>query len=40
MDNKTIKELIQNYASVELQELTLAIVSKNSSAQQVLPDYC
>lgn len=40
MDNKTIKKLIQNYDTTELQELILAIVSKNPSAQQALLDYC
>lgn len=40
MDNKTVKKLIQNYAPAELQELILAIVSKNPAAQQALLDYC
>lgn len=40
MDNKTIKKLIQNYDAAELQELILAIVSKNPSAQQSLLGYC
>lgn len=40
MDNKTIKKLIQNYETAELQELILAIVSKNPSAQQALLKYC
>ena len=40
MDNKTIKKLIQNYETAELQEMILAIVSKNPSAQQALLDYC
>ena len=40
MDNKTIKKLIQNYDTAELQEMVLAIVSRNPSAQQALLDYC
>lgn len=40
MDNKTIKKLIQNYEAAELQEMILAIVGKNPSAQQALLDYC
>ena len=40
MDNKTIKKLIQNYETAELQEMILAIVSKNPSAQQALLNYC
>ena len=40
MDNKKIKKLIQNYDTAELQELILAIVSKNPSAQQALLKYC
>ena len=40
MDNKTIKNLLQNYDKAELQKLLIAILSKNSAAQQVLLDYC
>lgn len=40
MDKKTIKQLIQNYPSGQLQELILAITTRNPSAQQALLDYC
>ncbi len=40
MDSKTIKKMIQNFDSAGLQELILAITSKNPAAQQALLDYC
>lgn len=40
MDKKTIKQLINQYNNMELQELVCHIVSKNKKAQQALLEYC